>query len=625
MPEYKNPNAGGPAGPGGGGQDNRSFLLMIVVMFGVIFGLQIWQRRHNPQTAAPANTAAVSQPANTPPANGTAAQPSQPVVPGQPGQLNQANQPALANSVQAAAEQQTVVENELYRITFSNRGGEVRSWILKKFTDNNGKPLDMVHDGASQLYGYPLSLYTYDPALTRALSGALFQPSATGTLQAPATLSFHWVSGNLDVTKVFTFGSDYVIHADTQVLRNGAPLRALVAWPAALGDMENAAAYANSNIDLSADGKDDHIAFKKVSGGATLPGPFDFAGVSDQYFAALFLPDKPSDASLVTIHNQIDVNKVQRHTGLGQGTPAKGTALVPALGAGLGDLDGHTRTRLFVGPKSAQVLESVTTATGGTLRPALDFGFWGYIGKFLFTGLQAVHRWIAPAVTSPRDWSWGWAIILFTVLINLVLLPLRIKGMQGMIKMQRIQPQIDAIKKRFGNPGPTDPKTAEMNREVMALQKEHGVSMFGGCVPTLIQLPLLFAFFTMMTRVVELRHSHWGWIPDLSAADPYHILPILMVVTSFLVQFYTPSPGVDPQQQRMMAFMMPAFSGYMTWNYAAGLALYWNVGNFIMIIQQAVMNQTALGQEMRRLQQERAKKKTAPAGKTAGRVIQGRR
>jgi YidC/Oxa1 family membrane protein insertase len=128
----------------------------------------------------------------------------------------------------------------------------------------------------------------------------------------------------------------------------------------------------------------------------------------------------------------------------------------------------------------------------------------------------------------------------------------------------------------------------------------------------------------MMTRVVELRHAHWGWLPDLSSADPYHILPIFMVLTSFLVQFYTPSPGVDPQQQKMMAFMMPAFSGWMTWNYASGLALYWNVGNLIMIIQQTVMNRTSLGREMRAIQAKRARAKLAPA-KSGARTIQGRR
>jgi len=190
--------------------------------------------------------------------------------------------------------------------------------------------------------------------------------------------------------------------------------------------------------------------------------------------------------------------------------------------------------------------------------------------------------------------------------------------------MQRHQPEIDAIKAKFGNPGPTSPKMAEMNAEVMAYQKEKGISMFGGCIPSLIQLPLLFAFFTMMTRVVELRQAHFAWLHDLSAADPYHILPIMMVITSFLVQFYTPSPGVDPQQQRMMAFMMPVFSGYMTWNYASALAIYWNVGNFIMIIQQTIMNYTSMGKEIREIQARRAKAKTIGPG-TGTRTIQGRR
>ena len=169
---------------------------------------------------------------------------------------------------------------------------------------------------------------------------------------------------------------------------------------------------------------------------------------------------------------------------------------------------------------------------------------------------------------------------------------------------------------------------AEMNAEVMAYQKEQGVSMFGGCIPSLIQLPLLFAFFTMMRHVVELRHAHWFWLPDLSSADPYHILPIFMVITSFLVQFYTPSPGVDPQQQKMMAFMMPAFSGWMTWNYASGLALYWNVGNLIMILQQTVMNRTSLGREMREIAAKRARAKLGsakPGAKPAPRTIPGRR
>jgi len=170
----------------------------------------------------------------------------------------------------------------------------------------------------------------------------------------------------------------------------------------------------------------------------------------------------------------------------------------------------------------------------------------------------------------------------------------------------------------------TDPKRNDMNAEIMQLQKDNGVNMFGGCIPTLIQMPLLFAFFGMLPKVVELRQAHWYWLPDLSAADPWHILPILMVVSQFLVQFYTPSPGVDPQQQKMMAFMMPAISGYMTWQYASGLALYWSVGNLISIATQAVMNRTSIGKEMREIATRRARRKAGIGVGATPKTIQGK-
>ena len=609
MPEFRNPNQGG-----GGSQDNRSFLILMIVMISVIFGLQYWRSQHNPQTASPDQPAAVSTPA----AASTATQPASTAAP--------AN--TATTAVVAPAEISTVVENELYKITFSNRGGQVTSWILKNFKDTEGHPLNLVHDGAAALYGYPLSLYTYDDALTKQLSSALYVASATGTLEAPNTLTFKYAAGNISVTKTFTFGADYVVHADTEVLRDGSPIRALLSWPAGLGDTETAISYNGAQIDTSANGKDEHVSFKKVSGGNTLAGPFDFAGLSDQYFAAVFLPDHPADASVVTLENKIDVTKVKRSNVSGKTIPAKGSVLLPVLGTAVGSLSGHDQTSIFVGPKAIDVLKSIHTADGNTLQPLLDFGFFGPIGKYLFLGLRAVHSAIAPHDEGVHNYSWGWAIVIFTIIINLVLLPLRVKGMQSALKMQRIQPQIDAIKAKYKNPKPTDPKAAEMNAEVMAMQKANGVSMLGGCIPSLIQLPLLFAFFTMMTKVVELRQAHFFWLPDLSSADPYHILPILMVITSFVAQFYTPAPGVDPQQQKMMAFMMPAFSGYMTWNYASGLALYWNIGNLVMIIQQQVMNRTALGREMRELAAKRARTKTAPkpvVRAASPKTIQGRK
>ena len=601
--EFKNPNQ--PGAP----QGNQSLVVMMLVLVSVFFFAQYWKSKHNPQVANPNVTQ--GQPASSPTA---LTQPNSSPQPGTPAAAA-ANAPLLA-AVAASAETTTVVENELYRITFSNKGAQVTSWILKAYKDNYGSPLDIVHTQAARQFGYPLSLYTYDANLTKSLNEAMYVPSATGQVASPTSVTFKYSNGEYAATKTFSFDETYVLHADVQVTRNGTPLRALISWPGGFGDMSKAQDYATTQIDSSANGKEEHVAFKKVSGGDTLNGPFDWAGVSDPYFAAIFLPDAAQTATVATFHNQIRVDKTFSAK-LGHTTPPatgddKNTVEVPLLGAAAGDLSGRTQTHIYVGPKAANILKNIHAANANvTLEPLLDFGFFGIIGKLLFYALQFVHAHVVS--------NWGWAIVILTFAINAVILPLRVKTMQSGLKMQRIQPQMDAIKAKYKSLKVTDPKRNEMNAEIMQLQKDNGVNMFGGCVPTLIQLPLLFAFLGMLPKVVELRQAHWFWLPDLSAADPYHILPILMIVSQFLVQFYTPSPGVDPQQQKMMAFMMPAFSGYITWNYASGLALYWAVGNLIGIAQQAVMNRTALGRETRELAAKRARRK---AGQSP--VIQGK-
>ena len=602
MAEFKNPNQQG------GGQDSRSFLVMVVVMVAVFFGLQFFRAKNpNPQTATPSVPAATQ---SAPAANATQPGASIPTA-----AATAAGAPAASTgpAVKATAEETTTVENDLYRITFTNHGGRVATWILKQFRDSDGKPLDMVHHQAAEPFGHPLSLYTYEPALTTAVNDAMYVPSATGNLPAPASLTFKYSEGNLEVIKTFSFDETYVLHADVQILRNGTPVRALISWPGGFGDQDNAQAYAGAQVDFSRDGSSTHLPAKKVSGGDTLNGPFDWAGVSGNYFAAIFLPDAPANSTLATFHNQLDVAKTIRRTGLGSGSPAKGSIEVSILGAALGDVNGHTQTRVYVGPKAVNVLRNIhATGSNVTLEPLLDFGFWGPIGKYLFLALQFIHTHITS--------NWGWAIVILTLIVNTLILPLRIKTMQSGLKMQRIQPQMDAIKERYKKYKATDPKRNEMNMEIMKLQKDNGVNMFGGCIPTLVQLPLLFAFFSMLPRVVELRHAHWLWVPDLTSPDPFHILPILMVVSSFLMQYYTPSPGVDPQQQKMMAFTMPAVTGYFVWNYGAGLGLYWAVGNLFGIAQQMVMNRTSLGREMREIAAKRARRKAgAPA------TLQGKR
>ncbi len=590
MAEFKNPNQQG-AG------DNRSLLVMMFVMVTIFFATQYFRTKHNPQTALPN-----SKPAQTAPAQAGTTAPAASAAPAEA-------TPAVA----ATAETTTTIENELYRVTFSNRGAQVKSWILKKFTDSDGKPLDIVHGTAAAQFGHPLSLYTYDAGLTKSVNEALYVGSASGNLTAPATLAFHYSDGGVEVEKTFSFDETYVLHADVQVKKNGVPVRALLSWPGGFGDQDNRNAYLNGQFDSILNGSDEHLAAKKVSGGNTINGTIDWAGVSDMFFAAIFLPDSPDRATVATFNNQMDVAKTIRRTGLGSGAPSKGSLDVPILGAALGDVSGHTQTRIFVGPKYISVLKSIHAANPKlTLEPLLNFGFWGAIAKYLFLTLQFIHSHISP--------NWGWAIVILTVLINLLLLPFRIMTMKNSLKMQRIQPQVEAVKKKYEKLKITDPKRSELNIEISKLYKDNNVNMFGGCLPTLVTLPPLWAFFTMLPRVVELRHAHWLWVSDLQAPDPYYILPILMVLSSFLLQFFTPSPGVDQQQQRMMAFMTPAITGYFVLTYGAGLGLYWAVGNLINIASQSVMNRTSLGQEMREIAAKRARRKAG-----AGATIQGKR
>ena len=153
--------------------------------------------------------------------------------------------------------------------------------------------------------------------------------------------------------------------------------------------------------------------------------------------------------------------------------------------------------------------------------------------------------------------NWGWSILILTICINLAVLPLRITSMKSALKMQKIQPQVSAIREKYKKYKMGDPKQAEMNQELGALYKAEGVNMFGGCLPMLIQFPILIAFYNMLAKAVDLRHAHWLWLPDLSRPDALHILPVFFIVTMFLTQYLTPAPGMDPAQKKMMAFMMP--------------------------------------------------------------------
>ena len=571
MPDFQNPQQE----PG----SERRLLLVFVLTFLVIIAFQPLLKKYLPQSAAPPpqTQPAQTQPAVTPSVSASVASPALPT----------------GITKQAAGETETVIENDLYRITFTNRGAQAKSWILKKFdNETQNGPLDLVNPAAAAKYGYPLSLWTYDEGLRNRLSSALYLPSQEGLQTAPASITFEYADQDLAVRKTFRFDHSYVVKVETTATYKGAPISALPAWPSGFGDQTTPATYAAGAIDYQFNSNIERLPLKKISNGNTTPGPFHWAGPTDQYFAAVFIPDDPNSAAMVTLHNTIDNPQDPKHP-------------YEVVGAAVGNLHGPTAERVYVGPKELSTLESVPVAgvTGANpdLRGLVDFGWWGLIARPLFLWLKWTYNHIVP--------NWGWAIVLQTLIISIAMLPLRISQMKSMLKMQRVAPQIKSIQEKYKKYSLRDPRKAPMNEEISALYKKEGVNPAGGCLPLLIQMPFLIAYYRMLNTALELRHAHWLWIHDLSGRDPYFILPICLVVSMLITQRMTPQAGMDPAQQKMMTWMMPLMMGFIFFNLAAGLNLYYSESNLISIAQQAIMNRTKLGREMREMMEKRARKR----------------
>ena len=230
----------------------------------------------------------------------------------------------------------------------------------------------------------------------------------------------------------------------------------------------------------------------------------------------------------------------------------------------------------FVGPKQFDALQGVDAE----LVRAINFGMFAW----LVVPLLSTLKWLFGFVG-----NYGWSIITLTIILNLAMFPLRHKSAVAMKKMQTVQPLMQAIQKRYSHLKVTDPGRQKMNEEISALYKEHGVNPASGCVPTLLTFPVLLAFYSLLSQSIELRGAPFvGWIHDLSAADPYYVLPILMGGTMFWQQWLTPA-SVDPAQQRVMMIMPVMFTTMMLFS-PSGVVLYWFVSQMWAIGQQYFTN-----------------------------------
>jgi YidC/Oxa1 family membrane protein insertase len=495
----------------------------------------------------------------------------------------------------AAEEKIIVVENDLYRVEFSNRGGVVRSWKLKKFIDDAKPPhvLDVVHpDAARQLGAWPLSLALADAELEKLANTELYEVTPPETsLRAPAQLAFTWSDGRLAVTKRLKFVSSYVVELDTDVQLEGKPLVHGVAWRGGFGDDTAYAAAEQVRVVFRAAGKTQALAHGKLGNPDNSAqrlqqeGALEYSGIEDRYFAAAFLPRNSGGVALWHWKLERDATRKNKVVKEPVAEMAAGTASPAPLAV-----------RLYVGPKELEELGRITPP----LTDLVDFGWFGLFARPLFYFLKWLHNYVQ---------NYGWAIVLLTIIINTVLFPLKVKSWRSMQKMQKVQPEVKAIQDKYKKYSMRDPRKQEMNKEMMAVYQREGVSPMGGCLPMLIQMPIWFALYSMLLAAIELRHAPWIlWIKDLSAPDPYYILPVVMAVTMYAMQKMTPVTTTDPVQQKMMN-MMPIMFGamFVFFPISSGLVLYILTSNVIGISQQWYLNRTSPLKPSKEKERERKK------------------
>jgi len=515
------------------------------------------------------------------------AKPPQTQAPQVPG--SGANQPSAASAAPLAVpaiapkagtqEKTIVIESSLYRVELSNRGGVVRSWQLKKYTDDQKPPhtLDLVNaKAAQQLGGWPFSLALEDAKLEAQANSALFDVTpAQVSLGAPAEVDLEWSNGHLAVTKRLKFAQSYLIEAEVSVELDGKPLPATLAWRGGFGDTAVFQAAQQVNVFYSANGKLTLLPAKKLGVPDhpdelyQQPGTMAYAGIEDKFFAAAFLPNGPGLA-LWHWARQREVFVEDKST----------QELVPEMAAG-SPAPEPLSVRVYVGPKDLNQLNALHPP----LEDLVQFGWFGVIAKPLLEILKWIYRYVP---------NYGWAIVILTVAINMALFPLKVKSWHSMKRMQKVAPQIEVIKQKYAKYSMSDPRKKKMNEEMMALYKEEGINPVGGCLPMLLQMPIWFALYRMLGSAIELRHAPWiFWIHDLSGRDPFYVLTILMAVTMWLMQKMTPVTTMDPAQQKMMV-MMPVMFGAMFFIFpvSCGLVLYILTQNVVGIAQQWYLNRT---------------------------------
>jgi YidC/Oxa1 family membrane protein insertase len=535
----------------------RQFLLAIVLSFLVIYG---WQALF-PPPKRPVQQQLAAGPEKSP----TPADPSGTGAPAAATPTVEVE--AVAPLVAAAAETDVTVENPAVVAVFSTRGAVLKSWRLKNYRDAAGEPLELIPQIVPNA-PRPFTLEADDAATSGTLKNALYKPNVERVTigNEAATLTFEYKdAAGLVARKAFAFtpAQPFMVQFTADVSRGGAPVKTTINWGPALGTgiVTSGMNYGPAPQPIFyKDRSVSRVAIGDIEEHRVEQGSFGFAGVDDHYFLSAVIP--------TTDPIQVNYNPISLTVG-GEDRPRQ---FVSWSVKG----DSVKATDYFFGPKDLDVLQNIKP----DLVRAIDFGMFDWLVVPLLRALKWVNGYVG---------NYGWSIIVLTVIINLVMFPLKHKSIVSMRKMQALQPQMKAIQDRYAKLKMTDPGRQKMNEEVMALYRQHGTNPAAGCVPMLLTLPVLVAFYAMLAVAIELRGAPFvGWIKDLSLYDPWFVTPILMGITMFIQQKMTPTVG-DPVQAKIMLFMPVMFTGMLMWA-PSGLVIYWTASNIWAIGQQVLTN-----------------------------------
>ena len=565
----------------------RRVLVAVFLSFLVLYGYQtLFVPPPSPGTSAPAPSDAdtsrtLADRSEIPSAGtGTAPSASSPTTAQPIGRVTAIERPTPDPVVGDTAPRDIVVESDAFRAVFTNRGGELVSWQLKDYLEE-GRPVELIPRELPPEEPWPFTLSFGDEDLTYLAHEALFQASSTNLRlddrSAKLVLEYEDATG-LAIRKVFTFDpavSPYVVGVTIEAKLGLDQLEPTVRWGPALGGVES------QGSGLAFRQGPRGVVYGRVFDGAMLSDPgmerlersdvatqpsyggqFDFLGVDNHYFIAAALPEQREAT--------INYRAVPLPSLVPDGEPRDLMAFDIAVPGGVTDL------RFYLGPKDFDILE----VASAPLVRSIDFGFLSVLVVPLHRSLKWVYGWVG---------NYGFAIIVLTLLINIVIFPLRHKSVTSMRKMSEIQPEMKAIQARYANLKATDPDKQKMNQEVMALYRDRGVNPVSGCLPMLLTMPVLFAFYRLLSMSIEMRGAPFVlWITDLSVHDPMYVTPVIMGVSMLVQQRLTPSQA-DPMQQRIMMFMPIVFTFMFLWA-PAGLVVYWLTSNLLGIGQQVVTN-----------------------------------